>query len=420
MTEEDKNIAQFNEWMVQNGFNTNRSKIGISTFDETGRGAIAIKDIKTNDLVVEVPKKIIVSRLAAEISDISNVIVDPRVEHDNFLALSLFLMYESENRSSFWLPFLKMLPKNFNCPIFWTLDELKHVKGSYIYKSTSKKRLNCTRSYFEFIVPLIKSYPQFFNSINATYDKFMWATFLIFSRGYWLDNDDTLPGLVPLADMINHSVPPNQANYASYKFHESTQTFCIHSNFPFKTGEQVFITYGAKSNYELLIDYGFLMEPAVIEELFVPFPNEKWKNTLEMYEQKIGLFDHFKIDKSVLHYMSNKPIEDFFVPLKIWALSKTDLENNRWTLESLKEFQVSEEIYEKAKALMEDICDEYFEGCKSCGTLTENEEDFKRLSVNLQLARLFVQQETSLLRKLQISMFSEQVFANATDHSNGA
>ncbi len=76
---------------------------------------------------------------------------------------------------------------------------------------------------------------------------------LVGSRGFTLDKDTIL--LVPYADMMNHSASPN----VDWKYTKKKE-FVMRALKVVKKGDQLFDTYGTKTNYENLLFYGMVLE----------------------------------------------------------------------------------------------------------------------------------------------------------------
>merc|ERR1719424_1967138 len=92
---------------------------------------------------------------------------------------------------------------------------------------------------------------------------------MLFSRAIRLDALSNGPAvaLVPYADLINHS-PFSTAYVNAQKgekiagglFGQEDDTVVVFADRPFKKMEQFFISYGQKSNAELLLLYGFSLD----------------------------------------------------------------------------------------------------------------------------------------------------------------
>lgn len=46
--------------------------------------------------------------------------------------LAVFLLYERFNPSSFWKPYLDVLPKELEIPMFWKEEERELLKGTWV------------------------------------------------------------------------------------------------------------------------------------------------------------------------------------------------------------------------------------------------------------------------------------------------
>ncbi|GKD59060.1 ribulose-1,5-bisphosphate carboxylase/oxygenase large subunit N-methyltransferase, chloroplastic [Tanacetum coccineum] len=85
-------------------------------------------------------------------------------------------------------------------------------------------------------------------------ETFRWSFGILFSRLVRLPSLDGRVALVPWADMLNHSC--DVETFLDYD--KSTKGVVFTTDRPYQPGEQVFISYGRKSNGELLLSYGFV------------------------------------------------------------------------------------------------------------------------------------------------------------------
>ena len=99
-----------------------------------------------------------------------------------------------------------------------------------------------------------------------SFKNFQWAFTMLFSRAIRLErlSDGEAVALVPYADLINHS--PFSAAYINAEpgeksiFGDEPDKVVVFADRAFKKMEQVFISYGQKSNAELLLLYGFSLD----------------------------------------------------------------------------------------------------------------------------------------------------------------
>lgn len=85
-------------------------------------------------------------------------------------------------------------------------------------------------------------------------ETFKWSFGILFSRLVRLPSMEGKVALVPWADMLNHS--SEVETFLDYD--KSSQGIVFTTDRSYQPGEQVFISYGKKSNGELLLSYGFV------------------------------------------------------------------------------------------------------------------------------------------------------------------
>ncbi|KAL3821618.1 hypothetical protein ACJIZ3_007523 [Penstemon smallii] len=85
-------------------------------------------------------------------------------------------------------------------------------------------------------------------------ETFKWSFGILFSRLVRLPSMGGRVALVPWADMLNHSC--DVETFLDYD--KSSQGVVFTTDRAYQPGEQVFISYGRKSNGELLLSYGFV------------------------------------------------------------------------------------------------------------------------------------------------------------------
>lgn len=108
-------------------------------------------------------------------------------------------------------------------------------------------------------------FPEKFSKSKYTYDLFLWAFVMLFSRAARLSskvNGEEL-ALVPYADLMNHNPYSNtyiDAQKSGLPFLSRTEEVALYADRSYKKFEQCFINYGEKSNADLLLLYGFALE----------------------------------------------------------------------------------------------------------------------------------------------------------------
>ena len=121
----------FLKWLKDNG--ARFPKVLWPSRDTVGgvRGAIAIETIETNEPIMYIPHKLLISPPVARSSpEIGHIFIENQsfFRGDDDLLLSTYIMYEeSRGKDSFWYPFLAMLPRPGSISD-WNEEEMKEVQ----------------------------------------------------------------------------------------------------------------------------------------------------------------------------------------------------------------------------------------------------------------------------------------------------
>lgn len=144
------------------------------------------------------------------------------------------------------------LPKAVTgCPLFWNDDELSFLEGSYILKMIEERKSKYKEEYERICNIDIKF------KIN-TIDEYILMRILVCSRIYKVEiNNKDEYVMIPCADMFNHS------NEANATFYFSDPNFHIKMLKKACVDEPINISYGVKSNTQLLLNYGFTLYPNI-------------------------------------------------------------------------------------------------------------------------------------------------------------
>ena len=304
-------------WMKKKGVNLNGVSIG--RFPHTGRGCVATRDIKEGDVLVEVPEAAIIT---ADGSVAGSALVafglggeallheySPRLERE---ALVLAVMAEmSRGEESEFAPYLAALPtlRATHSPLGWSGAELAELEGtSALNRMTSAEDESLelpsmTADHWKHVArPFLQRNPEFARMPAAGADDddhddedddaaeenarrmYLHATALVAGFSFTLGEDDdsvddddaaaaaaddddsdsqvstggdTVQAMVPFWDMLNHVEPESSSVRLDHD--EDANTLRMIAIRPHAKGEEVFNTYGAAGDAELLRRYGFVM-----------------------------------------------------------------------------------------------------------------------------------------------------------------
>ncbi|GAA5873147.1 hypothetical protein JCM16303_006955 [Sporobolomyces ruberrimus] len=171
-------------------------------------------------------------------------------------------------------PYVSNLPtsESMRTTLYFTQQERELLRGSNLYGATEERERIWREEWQEVTGKWIED-----EKIKAelTWERWLWASTIISSRAFpshLLDNDkeNSTPVLFPGIDMLNHK-PTAKLTWCSDVHVTTTSTMeggkdgkgmlsiVVDEEVP--VDSQVFNTYGAKSNEELLLGYGFVLSP---------------------------------------------------------------------------------------------------------------------------------------------------------------
>lgn len=250
--------------------------ISVSTVDEstnesTGRGLLARRNVNEGDELLSIPMSLCLTVESSRKKFGESVI--PRGMND-YLAIALQLIYERyvEGEKSFYKPYLDVLPEvdEVNPTFAWDEDDLDFLAGSPVVAATLSLRAKLQREYEALLSDpnegLCVKYPDKFPVEAFSYENWEWAFVMLFSRAIRLRNlkEGEALALVPYADLINHS--PFSGAYVDARevgdwlFKDGTEEVILYADRGYRKMEQIYISYGPKSNADLLLLYGFALE----------------------------------------------------------------------------------------------------------------------------------------------------------------
>ena len=248
----------FLKWLKDNG--ARFPKVIWPSRDTVGgvRGAVAIETIETNEPIMYIPHKLLISPPVARASpDIGHIFIDNQsfFRGDDDLLLSTYIMYEeSRGKESFWYPFLAMLPRPGSISD-WTDEEMKEVQDEHLIREAISRPSRIKLKYEKLMSMLETNYESFFNRDVHTYDRFRHAWMSIQARAF----GRRLPwtALVPFADCLNHTNVQTKYDF-NVNANETFRLFPTGRN-RYEKGTEVFNSYGRRDNHFLLMEYGFAL-----------------------------------------------------------------------------------------------------------------------------------------------------------------
>ncbi|XP_064420919.1 actin-histidine N-methyltransferase [Latimeria chalumnae] len=247
------------KWAAENGASTEGFE--VVEFPEEGFGLKATRDIKAEELFLWIPRKLLMTVESAK-----NSVLGPLYSQDRILqamgniALAFHLLCERANPSSFWMPYIKTLPTEYDTPLYFEEEEVQYLQSTQAIHDIFSQYKNTARQYAYFY-KFIQTHPNA-NKLpvkdSFTYDDYRWAVSSVMTRQNQIPTEDgsrvTL-ALIPLWDMCNHT---NGLITTGYNL-EDDRCECVALQ-DYKVGEQIYIFYGTRSNAEFVIHNGFFFD----------------------------------------------------------------------------------------------------------------------------------------------------------------
>ena len=233
-------------------YNSFFPKLKIHFYTDDYRGVIAKNDILKNEIIMKIPKCCLITLENAFETKYGKKIekfMYTELNSPKHCLLSSFLLYEENNPK--YKYYFDLFPKNFsNFPVFYTKEELEYLKGSPFLNQILEKKQEMKNDYIK-ICEYIPNFKQF------KFSQFKEARVLISSRifGIAINNNKT-DALAPFADLLNHRRPRQTQWY----YDDNLESFVIQAIDNIKQGEEIFDSYGKKTNARFLLNYGFCLD----------------------------------------------------------------------------------------------------------------------------------------------------------------
>ncbi|KAL5010710.1 hypothetical protein ScPMuIL_013015 [Solemya velum] len=255
----EKEIVQLRKWMKLYGFG--KCSLVPYIFPETGRGLMASADISSDDLIVAIPRCLLITTETVLASEIGHWIKRWKPLLCPQQILSVYLMWETQKgAASEWHPYIQTLPGSFTTPAYFTDTDLQLLPTAVFQRAVQLNQKLCV--FYQQIIDFSDTYwPE---SVEIfTFEAFRRAWYTVNSRSVYMEigKSEFVRGvennlaLAPFLDLLNHST---QAQITAGYDRES-KTYQIRTLVPYRRYEQVFISYGPADNHKLLLEYGFIL-----------------------------------------------------------------------------------------------------------------------------------------------------------------
>lgn len=305
-------------WLEENGMYLSkeatwgrpRHPLGIAneTTDDgesSGRGLVAVKGIVQGEPLFEVPFEVVLTKERA-LEEIPEL---PENANEYIAIATLLIQERSKGEASFWKPYFDVLPKDEDLiPLFrWTEEDMELLKGSPCQGAARSLRKKLASEFAAAEETIYERNRTKFPKEVFTLDEWKLAFAILFSRAIMLTKEQRI-ALVPYADLLNHN--PFCSTYIDVQEKQLTgkRFVTLYTDRPYARMDQVFVTYGPKSNADLLLLYGFITDrnPYDSVDLVVSLSEDD-----ELFERKRKYLEESGVDTTATFplYSDRYPME---------------------------------------------------------------------------------------------------------------
>lgn len=237
------------------------------------RGMFATVDIPAGVRILEIPERHLMTIESVYETDPQIRSVYPRKTQTNDrLIYHLYLLLTGAVQPT---PsekiYLQSLPKDVsNFCLFYDESVLRPLKGTCFARKNGREEdlfhsIDNYRLHYQHIMDRL-------DIPKASRDEYLRSTAMVNSRVFqFQDGRKDRMALVPIADLINHG-SDRDVNTTWY-FDKDKRVFVVETTKPILAGKQVYDSYGAKTDIQLLYTYGFYMPENEHGNILIPRPH---------------------------------------------------------------------------------------------------------------------------------------------------
>lgn len=293
----------------------------------SNRSLISNKHIYKDEVIISIPISTIITYEHVISSDIGRVFTDNIKEstlyspkHSTF---ATFLLLERKfNKQSTFTDYYNILPTTYyNFPVFYNEEQLMWLKGTKFLDFINRIKLEMLHDYEVICEKLVDFSKEF------SFKCFCEARVLISSRLFKLKvkKDLYTDALIPMADLLNH----NDKCQTIWYYNEITRSFIVKATQEINEGKEIFDSYGKKTNYTYLMNYGFIVENNEVYEeypLTIPIICNKDINCSKLSLLSIS---NYSLDNHTFNIsldLTSTYVTDLFSYLRFMELSNEEFE----------------------------------------------------------------------------------------------
>lgn len=241
------------DWLLRHGGSLGPLQLRSGA---AGRGVFATGELCAGAAVLCVPAVCLIGVRTAGLVPAARFICDTwsGLVRSHIL-LAAFLAHAHRVGDRHFAPYLATLPTAMpQHPLFFSPPEIKLLRGTGFLSLVTARRERLTEEW-----ELLQRAAPGLSDLGCR--EWWLARSLVTSRAFARETGRA-PTLVPLADLLNHSLTPG----VDWDFGPQSADFAMHATQTIVAGSELHDSYGRKSNGRLLLHYGFVLPDNPIEE----------------------------------------------------------------------------------------------------------------------------------------------------------
>lgn len=165
-------LGEFSAWLKSAGVEV---KWAVTDFPSTGRGVQALASFEPGQLVIELPRRLLLSPEQARASTTVGAVFRQLDSLEDDVILLLFILYEKNvNPSSFWRLYFETLPV-IRTPLLYDLSAVSLLEGTLLLEEIVSARQQLQELHDQLIPQLAAAFPKVFVPEKFTYEDFLWV-----------------------------------------------------------------------------------------------------------------------------------------------------------------------------------------------------------------------------------------------------
>ena len=264
----DPAIPAFLAWLHSKRVNTSAVRLIDTPY---GRGLAATRPFKPNATIFSIPHSLL---LTTDYVQEESALAEELAELEPTDAFAVWLAHHRHSTKTMYHPYLASLPPFVPLPLFFAPQVHKEFEGTLLEELASTRR-GLAYGSWQRLSHDLKGF--------ASRENFLWALSQLWSRTFSVAMRDTeeksgwrsVAALVPLADMLNTGTTVN-VRCRTGKTGTSFQCTALR---PIAAGDELLVSYGTKTNAQLLHDYGFALHNNPHDYALISLPSPKHNKT---------------------------------------------------------------------------------------------------------------------------------------------